>query len=153
MRSDGGHAPSHARGRWGAVVSMTHPGDAYPLTVLQSFVIFFVCMLLVFLVEAIRRNRLNERYALLWLGAAGVMLVLAVWRSLLDRLAVFLGVLYGPSLLFLVALLCLFAILLHFSLVISEHRDKTRRLAQGLALLAHEVERLREQLADHSLRK
>jgi hypothetical protein len=122
-----------------------HPGS-YPLTIIQWFVVIFVFLLLAFVVEAIRRGRLKERYALLWLGAAGVMFLLAAWRSLLDRIAVFLGVLYGPSLLFLVALLFLFAILLHFSLVISEHRDKTRRLTQHLALLAYEVERLREEI-------
>ena len=74
------------------------------------------------------------------------MLLLAAWRPLLDRLAIWLGVLYGPSLLFLVALLFLFVILLHFSLVISEHRDKTRRLTQHLALLTYEVETLRAQI-------
>jgi hypothetical protein len=126
---------------------MVHQPDVYSLTVLQSSVVVFVLSLMGFVVEAIRRGRLKERYALLWLAAAGVMLLLATWRSLLDRIAVFLGVFYGPSLLFLVALLFLFAILLHFSLVISEHRDKTRRLTQHLALLTHEVERLRKQIA------
>jgi hypothetical protein len=75
------------------------------------------------------------------------MLLLAAWRELLNHVARALGVLYGPSLLFLVAVLFLFVILLHFSLVISEHRDHTRRLGQRLALLAHEVERLRERSA------
>ena len=115
----------------------------HPSTLIQWFVVGFVLFLLAFVVEAIRRDRLKERYALLWLGAGAVMLVLAGWRSLLDRVATALGVLYGPSLLFLVALLFLLAILLHFSLVVSEHRDKTRRLAQDVALLAHEVECLR----------
>ena len=119
----------------------------HPMTIIQWLVIIFVLCLLVFVVEAVRRGRLKERYALLWLSAVGVMLVLTVWRSLLDRVARFLGVLYGPSLLFLVALLFLLAILLHFSLVISEHRDKTRRLTQQLALLADEVERLRRHIA------
>ncbi len=117
---------------------------------MQWFVVIFVLLLLAFVLESIRRGRLKERYALLWLGAGGVMLVLASWRSLLDRVAIFFGVLYGPSLLFLVAFLFLLAILLHFSLVISEHRDKTRRLAQDLALLTHEVESVREQLCHRS---
>ena len=124
---------------------MTRHQYPYPSTITQWLVVVFVLLLLAFVVEAIRRGRLKERYALLWLSAGGVMLLLAAWRSLLDRIAVFLGVLYGPSLLFLVALLFLLAILLHFSLVISEHRDKMRRLTQHLALLTDEVERLREQ--------
>jgi hypothetical protein len=125
---------------------MPYPPESSALTIIQWLVLIFVLLLLVFVVEAVRRSRLKERYALLWLGAAGGILVLTAWRSLLDRLALFLGVLYGPSLLFLVALLFLLVILLHFSLVISEHRDKTRRLTQQLALLTYEVERLRTSL-------
>jgi hypothetical protein len=128
---------------------MSYPHEP-PLTLIHGLVIIFVLLLLIFVVEAVRRGRLKERYALLWLSAVGVMLVLTAWRSLLDRIARFLGVLYGPSLLFLVALLFLLAILLHFSLVISEHRDKTRRLTQQLALLAHEVERLRKYIVGGS---
>lgn len=122
---------------------MPYPPESSAPTIIQWLVLIFVLLLLIFVVEAVRRSRLKERYALLWLGAAAGMLVLTAWRSLLDRVALFLGVLYGPSLLFLVALLFLLVILLHFSLVISEHRDKTRRLAQQLALLTYEVERLR----------
>lgn len=124
---------------------MPYPPPSHPSSFLQWAVVLFVLLLLAFVVEAIRRGRLKERYALLWLGAGGVMLLLAGWRSLLDRVALAVGVSYGPSLLFLVALLFLLAILLHFSLVISEHRDKTRQLAQHVALLARDVERLREQ--------
>ena len=35
--------------------------------------------------ELVRRRYLRERYALLWLGAALVLLVLAVWTSLLTH--------------------------------------------------------------------
>ena len=129
---------------------MLHQSGPYSLTILQSGVVVFVLFVTAFVLEAIRRGRLKERYALLWLGAAGVMLVLSAWRGLLDYVAVLLGVQYGPSLLFLAAVLFLFVILLHFSLVISEHRDKTSRLTQHLALLTLEVERLRQQLAGSS---
>jgi hypothetical protein len=33
--------------------------------------------------ELVRRRRLMERYALLWLFASAVLLALAVWRNLL----------------------------------------------------------------------
>ncbi len=125
---------------------MAHQPELFPLAIVQWTVVVFVGLLLAFVVEAVRRGRLKERYALLWFGASGAMLVLAVWRSALDRLALMLGVFYGPSLLFLAALLFLLVILLHFSLVVSEHRDKTRRLTQHLALLAHEVEDLRRRI-------
>jgi hypothetical protein len=58
----------------------------YPLPIVQLFVVTFFLLLLAVVVEAIRRGHLKEHYARLWLGAVGVMLVLATWRSLLDRM-------------------------------------------------------------------
>ena len=107
---------------------------------LQALAITFSLALITFVVEAMRRNRLKERYALLWLSAGGILLVLSAYRPLLDWAARLLGVSYGPSLLFLVASLFLFAIVMHYSLVISSHRDSIRRLAQSVALLESEIE-------------
>jgi hypothetical protein len=54
--------------------------------------------------ELVRRRRLMERYALLWLLSAVTLLVLSVWRDLLEVFASAVGVAYAPSALFLVAL-------------------------------------------------
>lgn len=122
-----------------------HALPAYPSSLIQWFVAGFAVLLIAFVIEAIRRGRLKERYALLWLGSASAMVFVAAGRSLLDRVARALGVHYGPSLFFLLALLFLLAILLHFSLVISEYSERTRRLTQSLALLAQDVERLQRE--------
>jgi hypothetical protein len=103
--------------------------------VLQFLAVLVCLALMAFVVEAVRRNRLNERYAILWLGAGLVLLLLSLNRPLLDLVALSLGVSYPPSLLFLVAFIFLLAILLHYSLVISSHRDSIRRLTQAVALL------------------
>ncbi len=50
--------------------------------------------LIVVLLELVRRRRLLERYALLWLFSALVLLGLAVWRDLLGWVASALGVAY-----------------------------------------------------------
>ena len=113
----------------------------YPQTqFLQALAAAFSLVLLAFVIEAIRRSRLNERYALLWLGAATVLLALSIYRPLLDRAALGLGVSYPPSLLFLVAFIFLLAIVLHYSLVISAHRNSIRRLVQAVALLERALE-------------
>jgi hypothetical protein len=117
---------------------------------LQIIAITFSLGLIGFVVEALRRNRLKERYALLWLAAGFVLLILSAHRPSLDRAALVLGVSYPPSLLFLVAFVFLFAIVMHYSLVVSEHRDKIRQLTQRLALLTYELEQLREQIGRRS---
>ena len=114
------------------------------MQLLQLLAVAASFALLVFVVEAIRRSRLNARYAILWLGAGAVLVLLSLYRPLLDWVARGLGVSYPPSLLFLVAFLFLLCIVLHYSLVISSHRDSIRRLAQAVALLEcalHETRR------------
>jgi hypothetical protein len=105
------------------------------MQLLQILAIGACLVLLVFVIEAIRRNRLNARYSILWLGAGAVLLVLSVYRPLLDWVARAVGVSYPPSLLFLFAFLFLLVIVLHYSLVISSHRESIRRLGQTIALL------------------
>jgi len=121
------------------------------MPILQILAVLASLTLLVFVVEAVRRNRLNVRYSILWLGASFVLLVLSFYRPLLDWVARFAGVAYPPSLLFLVAFLFLLCIVLHFSLVISSHRDSIRRLAQTIALLEQTLEEHRSSREIRSL--
>ena len=92
--------------------------------------------------ELVRRRRLMERYALLWLFSAAVLLALSVWRQLLQLFADAVGIAYAPSALFLVALGFILILLLHFSLVISRLTDQNKVLAQRLGLLQQQVDEL-----------
>jgi len=90
--------------------------------------------------ELVRRRRLMERYALLWMLAATSLLVMSIWSDLLNQLADALGVQYGPSVLFAVVLGFGFMLMIHFSLVLSRLSDQNKVLAQQLALLQSEQE-------------
>ena len=92
-----------------------------------------VLLLVVF--ELVRRKQLLERYALLWLFSALVLLVLASWRGLLSSVADAIGVFYPPSALFAVAFAFVLLLLLHFSLAVSRLTDQAKVLAQRVALL------------------
>jgi hypothetical protein len=102
--------------------------------------------------ELVRRRRLMERYALLWLFSTTVLLGLAVWKSLLEEVASALGIFYPPSALFAVAFGFILALLLHFSLVISRLTDQNKVLAQTVGQLEQRVALLeaREAIADAS---
>ena len=97
-------------------------------------------ILLLVILELIRSRRLQERYALLWLLTGIVILVLAVWRGLLGRLADLVGIAYPPSALFILAAFFVLLVLLHYSTVISKLSDQNRILAQRLALLERTLE-------------
>jgi len=97
---------------------------------------------LVAVIELIRRGRLKEKYSLLWLFAGGILLLLSASRGLLTYISRLLGVFYPPSLLFLLAFLFLLLITLHFSVVVSGLSEKNKQLAQELAMLRQEMDRL-----------
>jgi hypothetical protein len=96
--------------------------------------------------ELVRRKRLLERYALLWLGSTVILLGLAVWKDLLSTLSTAVGIYYAPTALFAFALAFILVLLLHFSLVISRLADQNKVLAQRLSLLQQRVETLEGRL-------
>ncbi len=102
-----------------------------------SIVISLGLFLLVF--ELVRRRRLLERYALLWLLTTLVLLGLSLWTGLLDRISEAVGISYGPSTLFAVAFGFIVLLLLHFSVVISRLAEQNKVLAQQVGLLQQRI--------------
>jgi len=70
--------------------------------------------------------------------------VLALWESLLKLISQALGIAVPSNALFLLALLFLFGMALHFSLLVSRLTDQAKMLAQKLALLEHDLRQERE---------
>jgi hypothetical protein len=105
---------------------------------LSSLVIFAV------VIELIRSGRLRERYALLWLGTAGVILVFGLWRDGLNQLADALGIAYPPNALFVLAMAFMLLLLLHYSTVISKLHDRTTTLTQRIAILEERIRELEQ---------
>ena len=91
--------------------------------------------LLLTILELVRRRRLLERYALLWLLAGVTLLGLAIWRGALEELAKLVGIASPPNALFFVAFGFVLVLLLHFSVAVSRLTDQSKVLAQRVALL------------------
>lgn len=100
---------------------------------LASLAFAVVVFALVF--EMVRRRRLHERYAILWLGAALALLVLAAWTQLLGVISRAVGITTPSNAFFVIAFGFLLLLVLHFSSVVSRLSDETRILAQRLAIL------------------
>jgi len=97
---------------------------------------------LALMVELLRRRQLKEKYAFLWLAVALVVAVLAVAPALLDTVAGWLDVADPVNLLLFVGLLVLLSVCVHLSWECSRLEDETRSLAEEVALLRNQVERL-----------
>ena len=108
---------------------------------MQALAILAAVVLLVIVLEMVRRRRLMERYALLWMFSALVILAHAVWQGALNRLAELMGFYSAPNALFFVAVGFVLLLLLHFSAAMSRLSDQSKVLAQRQAILE---QRLRE---------
>jgi hypothetical protein len=107
----------------------------------QVVAIVLSSLLLLMVLELVRRRMLVEEYSFVWIIGAACLLLLSLFRGILHTLARWLGVFYPPSLLLLFVLLLVFVGLLSFSVVISRQRAQITRLFEEQAILAA---RLRE---------
>lgn len=96
-------------------------------------------LFLAFILLLIRSRQLKEQYALLWLFFGAVFLGFSVWRRGLEVLARLLGIDYAPAAMFLVMILGIVVILIHYSLIISRTTEDVKNLAQEVGLLRLEV--------------
>jgi hypothetical protein len=107
------------------------------ISVYQIAAAFCLAFVLV-TVELIRRRKIEERYAILWLLLGLSMTAFSFFPGLLDRLSRVVHVHYAPSLLFLIGLLFSLAFIMHLTMVISKLHRKITRLTQEVAILSSE---------------
>jgi hypothetical protein len=111
-------------------------------TKLQIVAIVASSTLVLIVFELLRRRRLIERYALLWLGSSLLLLILSIWTGLLKIVSDAVGIVYPPNALFVIAFGFVLVLLLHFSLAISRLSGETKVLAQKIARLDRDLRRL-----------
>lgn len=108
-----------------------------------NFAAFLLALAIVALViEMLRRKKLREKYAVLWLVVGVATLVLAAFPRLLNIVAELVGVQVPSNLLFAMSILMLLGVCLHLSWEISVVEDETRTLAEEVAILRTQLEAL-----------
>jgi hypothetical protein len=112
------------------------------MDILQILSITLSLVVLISVLELIRRGVFKEKYALLWLFASIVLLIISCLRELLDFTAGIFGFYYPPSFLFLLGLGFLLLITLHFTIVVSILSEKNKKLAQELGILKEKLEKI-----------
>ena len=95
--------------------------------------------LLLYILEMVRRRRLREEYSILWLFGSVVILVLSLKQDWLISISHSVGIAYPPSFLFLVGILFVLLILIHFSIAISKLHQMNKKMAQEVAMLKNDL--------------
>lgn len=104
---------------------------------MSASVFFLILAILVctFVVVQVRHQRMKERYAALWLIIGAIIIVLGAFPNLLNGVADFVGVALPVNLLFLLSILLLMSVSIHLTLELSRLSEKTRILAEEVAIL------------------
>lgn len=104
---------------------------------MSASVFFLILAILVctFVVIQVRHQRMKERYAALWLIIGAIIIVLGAFPTLLNGVADFVGVALPVNLLFLLSTLLLMGVSIHLTLELSRLSEKTRILAEEVAIL------------------
>ncbi len=112
------------------------------IRILMSILSFVV---LVITVEAVRRQHLQERYALLWIATGLIILLTAFLPQVLGFFSLVLGAEYVTS---VVGIVFTFLLLIgfHFSIALSGFQKKQTRIAQRCAILEERIAELTRQL-------
>ena len=104
---------------------------------MSASVFFLILAILVctFVIIQVRHQRMKERYAALWLIIGAIIIVLGAFPNLLNGVADFVGVALPVNLLFLLSILLLMGVSIHLTLELSRLSEKTRILAEEVAIL------------------
>jgi hypothetical protein len=99
-------------------------------------------------VELLRRRRLRERHIVWWLVFGVLVLIIAVFPSVLVWLAGLVGIAIPINFVFFVSIIALFLVSLQQSAEATRLENKTRVLAEDVALLELRIRELEERRAD-----
>lgn len=108
----------------------------------QFFAIIGSLVLFLLIINLIRRENLKEGYSIFWIFISLVMLIFSLFSNVLFRFSELIGIYYAPTALVLILLLGMLLILIHYSVVISNHDKKIKDLAQENGLLKQKIEKI-----------
>ncbi len=111
--------------------------------VIAAVTAFFIVLVL----ELIRRQRLRERYSMLWFFIALAALTVPLLYGAYAWAARMLGFVEVNNLFVFLAVLALLLLSLQFSIAISTAYQRAKTLVQQIGLLERRVRELEEQLA------
>jgi hypothetical protein len=104
-------------------------------------------LLLATVLELVRRRKMIEEYAFLWIVFSLTLLALSARREILHAVARWLGVFYPPIILVMLLIVMFFVASLWHSVIVSRHRRQIDRLTEETAILSAELRDLRAERA------
>jgi len=101
--------------------------------------IIFSVIFLVIVVELVRKNKLSEKYSLLWILFGLAILLLSVSPVFIEKISTLINIKYAPSVLFVFGLLFLIVYSLQITIVLSKQSKRIIRLTQEITLIKGKI--------------
>ena len=98
------------------------------------FAIAFSIIFIMFILNLVRKNKLDEKYSILWLFFGGIILVVSIFPNIIETIAKWFNVYYPPSLMLLFAIIIIGAYIVHITMVITKQNKMIIKLTQELAI-------------------
>ncbi len=102
--------------------------------------IIFSVMFLIIVVELVRKNKLSDKYSLLWILFGLTILLISTSPVFIEKISALINIKYAPSVLFVFGLLFLIAYSLQITIVLSNQSKKIIRLTQEITLMKEKLE-------------
>lgn len=109
-------------------------GGKFQIFLIVALVIYFVS-----LYKLLKERYLELKYTLIWIFAGLLMLVMAIFPKLLDKIAMFFGIYSSVNALFALAIFFILLILMSLTAIASKLNDRTKKLVQQSALLEKRI--------------
>jgi hypothetical protein len=101
--------------------------------------IVFSLLFLVMIFALVRKNKLLEKYSLLWILFGIILLIMSMTPLFIEKIAAILDIKYAPSVLFLFGLVYLILYNLHITTIVSKQSEKITRLNQEVGILKEQI--------------
>jgi hypothetical protein len=116
----------------------------------QVFIVSVSVLVILYVLNALRKRKINEEYCLWWIFIMVATDVLVLWPRLLLKITHSIGALVPISTLTLFALILMLAILVYFSMKISVLTNQVKELIQSAALQKKDYDDLRLKLHEEN---
>lgn len=108
---------------------------------IYKFAIIFSIIFIILILNLVRRNKLDEKYSILWFFLAVITLLVSIFPSIIETISEWFDVYYPPTVLLLFAVIIIMAYIVHITMVITRQNKMIIKLTQELAILKNEKEK------------
>ena len=108
---------------------------------IYKFAITLAVIFIIFVLNLVRKNKLDEKYSILWLFFSIIVLIVSLFPSIIEKISEIYDVYYPPALLLLFAIIIIVAYIIHITLVITKQNKMIIKLTQEVALLKGDKEK------------